>query len=72
MRDRMPTISVPLLPGWADVPLDLQIVWDDTYRGGRWDRTMNYRHPPEPPLFPEEAAWADALLREKGARPRNS
>jgi hypothetical protein len=68
VRDPLPTIAVPLLPGWADAPLDLQAVWNDTYRGGRWDRTINYRHNPEPPLSPADAVWADALLREKGLR----
>lgn len=68
VRDVLPVVTVPLLPGWADVPLDLQAVWDDTYRGGRWDKTINYRNAPEPPLSSADAAWAGALLREKGSR----
>ncbi len=68
VRDTLPTIAVPLLPGWADVTLDLQAVWNDTYRGGRWDKTINYRHAPVPPLSPGDTVWADALLREKGLR----
>lgn len=52
VRDVMPVIHVPLLPGWSPVPLDLQAAWDTTYRGGRWDKTLQYRYLPEPPLSP--------------------
>ncbi|MBC8135731.1 MAG: DUF4058 family protein [Fibrella sp.] len=68
VRDVLPTITVPLLPGWANVPLDLKAVWNDTYQEGRWERTINYRHTSEPPLSPADTIWADALLREKGLR----
>jgi hypothetical protein len=49
------------------VVLDIQAIVDQAYLNGRYDQT-NYSVPPEPPLDPEDAAWADALVREKGLR----
>jgi hypothetical protein len=51
-----------------DIVLDLQTVLDQTYDRGNYARKTDYRQEPEPPLRPEDAAWADTLLREKGLR----
>ena len=37
-------------------------------RGGYED--VDYSRKPDPPLTAEQAAWADALLKEKGLRPQ--
>ncbi len=68
VREAMPTIRVPLLPGFSDVPLPLQKVWETTYRGGRWNRVLNYRTEPDPILSAADTTWADARLRESGLR----
>ena len=63
LRDRMPTIPIPLAGDDADVPLDLQAALDETYDRALYARdTRLYAKPPEPPLSPEEAAWAAEAL----------
>ena len=69
LRNRLPRIAVPLDEGVADVVLDLQAVLERCYDEAGYARKMDYRSEPVPPLSPEDAAWADALLREKGLRP---
>lgn len=66
-RERMPAIKVPLREADHDVPLDLQAAVSQVYRNGRYD-DIDYTVEPEPPLDPQDAAWADALLRSKGLR----
>ena len=68
LRQRLPAIPVPLRPADADVPLDLQVTLDLAYRNGRYDRTVDYTQPCEPPIQGSDAAWADELLRAAGRR----
>ena len=65
LRQPLPTIAIPLRPGDRDVALDLQQVINQAYEDGRYDRT-DYRRSLEPPLPPEDAAWASDLLRKAG------
>jgi hypothetical protein len=67
LRAPLPTIGVPLRKSDADVPLDLQKLVDQCYANGGYD-DIDYRAEPDPPLEPDDAAWADALLRERGLR----
>ena len=69
LRNRLPRIAVPLEEGVPDVALDLQAVLNYCYDESSYERGLDYRSKPIPPLSPEDAAWADALLREKGLRP---
>jgi hypothetical protein len=50
------------------VPLDLNAVLPAAYDHGAYDLSVDYRKEPDPPLSGEDAAWADALLRERGLR----
>lgn len=68
VRQPLPVVGIPLKGKDADVPLDLGAVLQTAYERGAYDRSIDYRNDPEPPLEPEDAAWADALLREKGFR----
>jgi len=69
LRNRLPVIPVPLRPGEQDVSLDLQAVLDIAYERAGYDGGIDYTRPPAPPaLDPDDAAWADALLRAKGPR----
>jgi uncharacterized protein DUF4058 len=68
LRNRLPRIAIPLADGDPDVVLDLQPVFDRCYDTGPYARRLDYRTDPEPPLAGEDAAWADALLRERGLR----
>ncbi len=49
--------------------LDLQEVFDRSYDIGPYPERLNYSgDAPAPPLSPENARWADELLRNKGFR----
>ncbi len=70
LEEPLPRIAVPLLPGDADVILDLQAVFTHCYDLGPYHvRSPYLEHQPEPPLTPEQAAWATQLLRDKGLLP---
>ena len=64
----LPRIGVPLLPPDPDVVLDMQAVFTRTYDAAAYGDVIDYTEPPPVPLPPGEAAWMDALLREKGMR----
>lgn len=68
LRQRLPTINVPLRETDCDVPLDLQALVDRSYRNAGYDDDLDYRRPPDPPLDPDDEAWADELLRSQGRR----
>jgi len=64
LRERLPAIRVPLRPTDADVVVELQPLIDQCHERGRY-HLLNYRLGLNPPLTPEDAAWADKLLRER-------
>jgi hypothetical protein len=68
LRERLPAIAVPLRETDHDVTLDLQTLIDRCYDEARYDDDIDYREDPDPPLDPDHAQWADALLREHGRR----
>lgn len=64
LRDRLPTLPVPLLAPDRDVPLNLQAALDTIYDEARYSLTLNYDEPPpEPALRQEDAAWAAERVR---------
>jgi hypothetical protein len=66
MTERLPTIGIPLLPGDADVMLDLQTIFDQAYDFGPYQRETEYgADPVVPPLRPERARWVAALLKTR-------
>jgi hypothetical protein len=69
VRQPLPTFGIPLRGKDPDVPLDLNAVLRSAYDHGAYDLSIDYRQEPVPPLDDEDAAWADALLREHGLRP---
>lgn len=64
LRDKLPTIPVPLLPGDSDVPLDLQAAFDAVYDACRFDLALDYSTPPRTPLSPDDARWASEILQK--------
>jgi hypothetical protein len=66
LADRLPTITIPLLPEHGSVRIDLQPLLDRCYDSGLYNRRARYREHPEPPLRPEQAAWAESILRARG------
>lgn len=67
---RLPVIKIPLRPGDADVPLDLQALIEQCYSNGAYENALNYAADPEPPLLDAEKEWADEHLLALGLRPR--
>jgi hypothetical protein len=64
LRQKLPSLPVPLRAGEPDVHLDLQIALTAAYDRACYDVDANYSAPPPPPdLAPEDAAWAAALLK---------
>jgi hypothetical protein len=68
LRDPLPVLPVPLDEPDPDIRLDLGAALRTIYDAAAYERSIDYRQPPEPPLTGDDAAWADAWLREKGAR----
>jgi hypothetical protein len=68
LQQRLPRVRVPLTADVPPVVLDLQQTLDRAYDAGPYARRIDYRVEPPVPLCPEDAAWADALLHEKGLR----
>jgi hypothetical protein len=69
LQDRLPVVPVPLLPGDADVLLDVQLGFSTIYDQLGYDLAVDYAQPPEIPLEPDVTTWADQLLRAARLRP---
>ncbi len=68
LRDATPTLPIPLLPGDADVPLQVQEALDRVTEAGGAPKSI-YRSEPQPPLAPDDREWARGLLVERGLVP---
>jgi hypothetical protein len=65
LRDKMPTIAVPLRPPFEDVPLDLQAAFDVTYERAYYADSIDYTaDPPEPSFSNEDNAWINERVQE--------
>ncbi len=63
LNQPLPEIGIPLLPGDADVRLDLQAVLQRTYDAGPYRREIDYRRDaPIPPVGPEWEDWLRQVL----------
>jgi hypothetical protein len=65
MRNRLPTLPVPLRVPDPDLHIDLQAVFDVTYQRGRYARSVNYKQdltwlPPEAQTWVRERIQASA------------
>ncbi len=63
LQQPLPTVTIPLLPGDADLELDLQKVLSSVYDAFGLAYAIDYSLPPDVSLSPEYAGWADRLLR---------
>lgn len=68
LQERLPVVGIPLKKTDPDVALEMQQVLDTVYERAAYERTVDYRKPPEVALARKQAAWANRLLREKGMR----
>jgi hypothetical protein len=62
LRDPLPTVPVPLLPGDPDVALDLDHALRAIYDEARYDLSIDYARSPTPPLPKKDTVWAEPLL----------
>jgi hypothetical protein len=70
LRQRLPRIRIPLVDPDPDVPLDVQSALEQVYWEGRYLRRLRYEEPCEPPLTPDDQAWAnERLAAYRAARP---
>jgi hypothetical protein len=67
LRQPLSRIPIPLRDQDTEVALDLQDLVSQAYRNGRYDHT-DYTKPCDLPLDPDDAQWADELLRGAGLR----
>ena len=65
LRDPLPTVPVPLRPPDADAALDLRALLHAVYDAAGYAHRL-YRRDPNPPLSPDDRAWADRLLGSAG------
>ncbi len=64
LEQRLPGISIPLLPGDPDVPLSIQSVFDRAYEEGPYFRVVRYGEAPIiPPLRAEQLEWVKSRLQ---------
>jgi hypothetical protein len=66
LEQPLPTVPVPLLPGDADVSLDVQQAFDTIYDLFSYDRAADHSGAPPVPLAPEQTAWVAARLQAVG------
>jgi hypothetical protein len=68
LEQALPTIEVPLLPEVKSVSLNFQALLARCWQSGQYDRRrIDYSQPPNPPLTPEQAAWAEAILKRSSS-----
>jgi hypothetical protein len=65
LRDRLPTIPIPLKDGDPDVPLDLQPIFDGVYERAGYDYSLKYDRPLTPTLSEADQAWAAEILASR-------
>jgi hypothetical protein len=68
IRQPIPDFPLPLQRGDEEPIVPLNALLHELYDRAGYDLHLNYRGDPEPPLEGDDAAWADALLRETGMR----
>jgi hypothetical protein len=68
LQNPIPAFPLPLRDNDSEPILDLQTLINELYDRASYDLIIDYRQEPVPALSEENAAWTDALLREKGLR----
>ncbi|OYV79650.1 MAG: hypothetical protein B7Z73_19185 [Planctomycetia bacterium 21-64-5] len=64
VRQPLPTIAIPLLPGDPDVALELGAVFEETYERGGYDNDVDYTAPSPARLDDADSQWAAELARQ--------
>jgi hypothetical protein len=64
LRDKLPTVPVPLLPPDPDVPLALQTAIESCFELVGYQRLLDYDQPPPlPSLSQEDSEWMEAMVK---------
>jgi hypothetical protein len=65
LRDPLPVVAVPLRPPYADVPLELQRILDETYARAHYADSVDYTgSPPPPELKTPDLMWVRRQLAD--------
>jgi hypothetical protein len=64
LRKPLPAIGIPLRETDQDVTLDLQAILHTAYRKGRYQLTIDYAEPPDPPLRGADVKWARSVIKK--------
>jgi hypothetical protein len=65
VRDPLPMLPIPLKAPDTDIHIDLGAVFRETYRRGRYERSLIYGKTPAAPLVKSDATWAKKRSAEK-------
>lgn len=68
VQESLPVVSIPLTLEAGEVLLDVGTAVNRCYEEGAFVRTIHYNDEPVPSFAPDDAKWADTLLKEKGLR----
>jgi hypothetical protein len=65
LRDALPVLPIPLTAPDADIPLDIRAVLNSAYDAANYWKYI-YQEMPEPPLSPDDEAWAKQFVPRGG------
>jgi hypothetical protein len=65
LREPLPTMPIPLKSPDADVFVELQAVFRQTFQRGRYGRSLRYDRPPLAPMKDEDRTWAMRQVSKK-------
>jgi Protein of unknown function (DUF4058) len=73
LRDKLPTIAVPLREPYVDVPLDLRAALEDVYRRAHYAESIDYTSDiPLPRLRPADVQWASEQVKNWMAKQQSA
>lgn len=64
LKQSIPAVPIPLLPGESDVLLELQPLLNQVYRRGRYHLAIDYSQSPSPKFSQENQQWVLKLLED--------
>lgn len=64
VQEPLPNVAVPLRPTDADIVIQLQPLFEDCYRRGRY-ASVDYIRPLNPPFSGDDQVWVEQLLKER-------
>lgn len=70
LRDRLPTVPIPLAPPDADAPLDLQAAFTTVYDRAGYDYSLDYAAAVSPTLTAADSAWAKEQAKRPSSPPQ--